>query len=379
MVASGRRAVNRRFKDSTDDEVEASHQAAEVRAPQQTITMSSAGVSWSRIRLGVYFIAITACFTVYSLIQERLMTVGFGPDKEVFEFSAFVVFLNRVVTIATSAVVLTVLDQNLAPEAPVYLFAVPSMANVIGSVSQYEALKYVSFPVQALAKCAKSVPVMVWSWLTRARVYYPKDYVSAGLVTLGCAMFVLTGDISSPTLVTVDNVDPSISHVAFTSFGLVLLSVFIVFDGLTSTVQDKLFTSYKMHSVNQLLYVSCWSALLSAVYLMVTSQLRPAIEFVTRHPDSLQLMLLQSCVSVTIQLFISFTIKEYGALTFALVMVTRQFMSILFSCWVFKHQLSPTQWFGCLLVVAGLYQRASAGRKKGATLPVSAPMVIRKE
>ena len=193
------------------------------------------------------------------------MTVGFGPDKEVFKFSAFVVFLNRVVTIITSAVVLTVLDQNLAPEAPIYLFAVPSFANVIGSVSQYEALKYVSFPVQALAKCAKSVPVMIWSWVTRARTYYRKDYVSAGLVTLGCALFVLTGDISSPTLANtaaLDTVDASVSQVAFTSFGLVLLSVFIVFDGLTSTVQDKLFTSFEMHSVNQLLYVSCWSALL---------------------------------------------------------------------------------------------------------------------
>lgn len=326
----------------------------------------------SRMRIGVYFVAITACFTIYSLIQERLMTVGFGPDKEVFKFSAFVVFLNRVVTIVTSAVVLTVLDRNLAPEAPVHLFAVPSLANVIGSVSQYEALKYVSFPVQALAKCAKSVPVMMWSWLTNARVYYRKDYISAGLVTLGCALFVLTGDISSPTLANaaaaVDTV--ATSKLAFTSVGLVLLSVFIVFDGLTSTVQDKLFTSFEMHSVNQLLYVSCWSALLSGSYLLTTGQLRPALAFVARHPDSLQLMLLQSIVSVTIQLFISFTIKEYGALTFALVMVTRQFMSILFSCWIFKHSLSAFQWLGCLLVVAGLYQRATGG-KKGPVLPTN--------
>ena len=311
------------------------------------------------------------------------MTVGFGPDKEVFKFSAFVVFLNRVVTIITSAVVLTVLDQNLAPEAPIYLFAVPSFANVIGSVSQYEALKYVSFPVQALAKCAKSVPVMIWSWVTRARTYYRKDYVSAGLVTLGCALFVLTGDISSPTLANtaaLDTVDASVSQVAFTSFGLVLLSVFIVFDGLTSTVQDKPSTSFEIHSVNQPLYVSCWSALLSGVYLVFTAQLRPALAFVARHPDSLQLMLLQSIVSVTIQLFISFTIKEYGALTFALVMVTRQFMSILFSCWVFKHHLSAAQWMGCLLVVSGLYQRAAAGKKGSkTTLPLNSPMVIRKE
>lgn len=61
---------------------------------------------------------------------------------------------------------------------------------------------------------------------------------------------------------------------------------------------------------------------------------------------------------------------QYGALTFALVMVVRQFTSILFSCWIFKHALSLGQWMGCLLVVAGLYQRAIAGNK-GSTLPVN--------
>ena len=59
---------------------------------------------------------------------------------------------------------------------------------------------------------------------------------------------------------------------------------------------------------------------------------------------------------------------QYGALTFALVMVIRQFTSILFSCWIFKHSLSMGQWVGCLLVVSGLYQRA-VGKSKG--LPVN--------
>ena len=51
-------------------------------------------------------------------------------------------------------------------------------------------------------------------------------------------------------------------------------------------------------------------------------------------------------------------------------MVIRQFTSILFSCWIFKHSLSVGQWMGCLLVVSGLYQRAIAGNK-GAALPVN--------
>jgi adenosine 3'-phospho 5'-phosphosulfate transporter B2 len=329
----------------------------------------------SNIRISVYFFGITACFTIYSLIQERLMTVGFGDGehRETFRYSAFVVFVNRIVTIITSAIVLIVLDLSLAPAAPIYLYGVPSLANVVGSVAQYEALKYVSFPVQALAKCAKSVPVMAWSWITRARRYYMRDYIAAGVVTLGCALFVLTGDISSPTLASVATGASNIanSQVKFTSFGLTLLSVFIVFDGLTCTVQDKLFSSYDMHSCNQLMYVSCWSALLTGLFLMMSGQMRPALEFVGRHPDSLQLMLLQSCVSTTVQLFISFTIKQYGALNFALVMTIRQYVSIVFSCWIFKHDLTLMQWVGTLFVVSGLVQRAVNKQGKKSPLPTN--------
>ena len=43
-------------------------------------------------------------------------------------------------------------------------------------------------------------------------------------------------------------------------YGLLLLAAFLLFDGLTSTTQDKLFAQYEMHSVSQLLWVSLWSA-----------------------------------------------------------------------------------------------------------------------
>lgn len=103
------------------------------------------------------FCAITACFVVYSLIQERLVTLGFGPQQERFRHSLFIILVNRLVAVAVAASALAAQGQRLAPAAPLALFGVPSVANVLGSASQYEALKYVSFPLQALAKCAKTV------------------------------------------------------------------------------------------------------------------------------------------------------------------------------------------------------------------------------
>ena len=45
-----------------------------------------------------------------------------------------------------------------------------------------------------------------------------------------------------------------------------------------------------------------------------------------------------------LQLFIFYTIQQYGALHFALIMTIRQFLSIVLSCIVFSHKLSATQW-----------------------------------
>lgn len=44
------------------------------------------------------------------------------------------------------------------------------------------------------------------------------------------------------------------------------------------------------------------------------------------------------------QLFIFYTIQQYGALHFALIMTIRQFLSIVLSCLVFSHELSAAQW-----------------------------------
>lgn len=121
-----------------------------------------------------YFLAITGCFCIYSLIQERLMTKGFGPEEEVFRYSVFIVLVNRLVTCAVAAASLWLLGLPLSPSAPLGLFAVPSVANVISSSAQYEALKYVSFPMQALAKCAKSVSHKPWQ---------KKAYIDSNLIT----------------------------------------------------------------------------------------------------------------------------------------------------------------------------------------------------
>ncbi len=49
--------------------------------------------------------------------------------------------------------------------APAYAYAAVSLSNVVATTCQYEALKYVTFPLQTLGKTAKMIPVMLWGSL----------------------------------------------------------------------------------------------------------------------------------------------------------------------------------------------------------------------
>ena len=137
---------------------------------------------------------------------------------------------------------------------------------------------------------------------------------------------------------------------------------YLGFDGFTSTFQDKLFKGYQMETYNQMLWVNFFSSLVSVVTLFSANQLFPAIAFVMKYPSALLGILSLSVASTTGQLFILFTIKKFGALLFATIMTTRQFLSILLSCILFFHPLTLGQWAGTVMVFGSLYYKSLGGK-----------------
>jgi solute carrier family 35 (adenosine 3'-phospho 5'-phosphosulfate transporter), member B2 len=95
-------------------------------------------------------------------------------------------------------------------------------------------------------------------------------------------------------------------------------------------------------------------------------QLMPAIAFLGRHPDCMWNIIVLSLAATIAQLFISHTIKTFGALLFATVMTTRQFLSILLSCFLFFHPLSWGQMAATVIVFGTLYYKNLSAQKKPA-------------
>jgi hypothetical protein len=114
------------------------------------------------------FLGLQFSYVIWGITQENLMTTVYSFGK--FKSSNFCVFANRLLAlIIASLVVFTRKYLNSHPksetkaakEMPFYYYAPASISNTLSSWAQYEALKYVSFPMQVLSKSCKIIPVML--------------------------------------------------------------------------------------------------------------------------------------------------------------------------------------------------------------------------
>ncbi|KAG0585417.1 hypothetical protein M758_2G009800 [Ceratodon purpureus] len=318
---------------------------------------------------------VMSTLVIYGLLQEKIMRAPYGATDhaEFFNFPLFIVLCNRLLTCVVCLLLLVVRGGQIAPVAPLYKYAGVSLSNVAATTCQYEALKYVSFPVQTLSKSAKMVPVMMWGTAIMQKRYTYYDYLVALFVTLGCTMFFLSGTTQLQVAALRHPVSGDDSL-----WGLLLIAGYLGFDGFTSTFQDKLFKGYNMEIYNQILYVTLCSCVLSMAGLFMQGHWLPALEFLSRHPDCLLDIALLSAAASTSQFFISYTIRTFGALVFATIMTTRQLVSIMLSCVFFGHPPTAPQWAGASLVFGALYFKTYLNSKKPnrQTAPNSTPLPV---
>jgi len=291
-----------------------------------------------------YGMGIIGSLLVYGLLQERIMTVPYGA--EMFTVSVFLVFCNRVIAIMFAAGMIWQKDESITCVAPFWKYLAISLSNVAASTCQYEALRYVSFPVQMLGKSFKMMPVMVWGLLISQKRYTAFDWIVALAVTGGVTEFLMTGSIDAK------------HSVGTSSYGLLLLACFLLFDGFTSTFQEKLFKDYKTSKYNQMLYVNLGSAMVSIGSLLASGMLQTAIGFCFAHPSFVMDASLLSASAVTGQWFILSQVKEFGALVFAATMNVRQVVSILVSYATYGHTINAAQILGLAMVFGALFYKS---------------------
>ncbi len=278
-------------------------------------------------------------------------------DGKTFTNSQFLVFINRVLALTISGIYLRIFPQP-HHRAPFYKYSFSSISNTLSSWCQYEALKFVSFPTQVLAKAAKVIPVMLMGKLVSNRTYPWHEYMTAGILSMGVAVFLLAADPVSSS-------HHHHNHEAETTVaGVVILLGYMAFDSFTSNWQSELFRSYKLTSVQMMFGINLFSCVLTAGSLLFRGGLLYSFVFLASHADFAVHAFMMSVCSAVGQLFIFHTIAEFGPIVFTLIMTTRQALSIILSCIVYQHLLSSQALVGVFVVFVALFLKAYFKTKK---------------
>lgn len=277
------------------------------------------------------FVGLNVSYLAWGLMQEKIITQEYVSYRMVdghaeptapahFGDSQFLVFVNRALAFAVAGAWLLLLPHLTdAPpvsqrhRAPLFKYSYASLSNIMSAWFQYEALKFVSFPTQVLAKSCKILPVMMMGRIVSRTRYEFYEYLTACLISLGMVCFLL------------GSADGAMHRTSITTMaGVLLLTLYLVSDSFTSNWQNDLFRTYQMRPVQMMCGVSGFSALFTGASLAVQGGFAESVQFAVDHPKFVVDCVVLSASSAVGQLFIFYTISKFGAVGFTIIMTVRQ-------------------------------------------------------
>ena len=324
--------------------------------------------------------ANAALLTILSLswavLQERIFTTSYGPSTNPSKFD-YSIFLN---TIQSSFAALSgymyLLTSNRSSATTPAIFPSPrilmplilvAITSSLASPFGYASLAHIDYITYILAKSCKLLPVM-FLHLTIFRKRYPLyKYLVVFLVTAGVAVFTLDNPSSKKK--------SSSSTKENSLWGLTLLAINLLLDGLTNSTQDHIFASFRPYSGPQMMVAqSLLSTLLTTLYLLLSpilaantsilsllnipnsssNELASALTFIRTHPAVGKDIFLFSVCGAVGQIFIYYTLSHFSSLLLVTVTVTRKMLTMMLSVLWFGHRLSGMQWVGVGLVFGGV-------------------------
>lgn len=307
-------------------------------------------------------LGLQCSYLTWGVLQERIMTRSYGAitsadgsvisEGETFKNSQFLVFVNRVLALLVAYIYIRSCKQPRTT-VPTYKYSYCSLSNVMSSWFQYEALKYVSFPTQVLGKACKVIPVMLMGKLVSGNKYSIFEWFTAGLLSVGVSFFLF----GTPN-------DGGSGADSTSMSGLFLMVGYMGFDSFTSNWQGQLFKEYKMSSFQMMLGVNIFSTTFTLGSLIQRGDFLTSIAFMLTYGEFMTHCVILSICSALGQLFIYYTIGQFGAVIFIIIMTTRQAIAILLSCIIYGHPVTAMGLLGILTVFLALGLRIHNNWKK---------------
>ncbi|KAF1829638.1 UAA transporter [Decorospora gaudefroyi] len=345
------------------------------------------------IQLVICVAGIYGSFMTWAWIQERLTTTTHGPSNERWTYSIFLMTVQSAFAAITGLMYLHISAKTdpktgLRKVPPIFpskdiLFPLLGIAvtSSLAAPFGYASLKHVDYVTFILAKSCKLLPVMFLHISLFQKRYPLYKYAVIGFVTLGVAVFTLHSPSTAKKAA-----KKGVSADASQALGLMLLGVNLLFDGLTNTVQDHIFGTFKGFTGPQMMCAqNIMSTALTVAYLILSpyvantslgswlglsatgnGELSDALSFVTKYPSVGWDVLMFSACGAVGQVFIFHTLAHFSSLLLVTVTVTRKMLTMVWSVWWFGHEITGMQWVGVGLVFGGIGAEAAVGRREKA-------------
>ena len=332
-------------------------------------------------------------FLTWGLLQERITTTPYQPEPNSFiparntpvEYFRYPIFVNTIQALfafLTGSLYLawTGTYSLIPSRAALTPLALVSITTTLASPFGYASLAHVDYLTFVLAKSCKLLPVMALHITLFNKRYPLSKYLIVLAVTAGVAVFTLYHPPKPGK--------PSKSSSKSSYYGLSLLGINLLFDGLTNTIQDHLFRSPQRYGPvrgpQMMVSSNLLGFLLQTSYLLLTpliplsilstfsvpisasTELSSALAFINRHPQVLN-DILGFCIAGAIgQLFIFATLERFSSLVLVTVTVTRKMLTMVLSVVWYGKTLTAMQWWGVALVFGGVAAEGWLSQKEKA-------------
>lgn len=360
----------------------------------------------------------------WALLQERLTTTPYG-DASSPELFKFPVFLNTVQSLCAALIGYLYLrwdtkGSNTSPIIPNRQILVPlflvAVTSSLASPFGYASLAHIDYITFILAKSCKLLPVM-FLHITLFQKRYPLyKYLVVLAVTSGVAVFTLhAGSAKAHSKPSKAAINPDRNS----AWGLLLLGINLLFDGLTNTTQDYIFQTYQPYKGPQMMCANnIISTILTFTYLAVSPYLvhtgigeylgmdlasggggefAAALGFMARHPAVWYDVLGFAMCGAIGQVFICmptqlpyllhpkltlkpvYTLSTFSSLLLVTITVTRKMLTMILSVIWFGHHLGGRQWMGVALVFGGIGAEGAITRREKAAKEKAKKLAVKKE
>ncbi|ETI22067.1 hypothetical protein G647_06138 [Cladophialophora carrionii CBS 160.54] len=359
-----------------------------LRPPTQARAQEPSAQQPGLLTLLVCVGGIYASFLTWGVLQERITTTPYPVTTTTtaaqaqHEYFRFPIVLNTIQSsFAFTSGSLYLLYKTGATSTSFQILPSPAallplllvtLTTTLASPFGYASLAHVDYLTFVLAKSCKLLPVMALH-VTLFRKRYPlSKYMIVLAVTAGVALFTLYHPPKKAGKAEAKGQSAS------SLYGLLLLGINLLFDGLTNTVQDHIFQSParygRMTGPQMMVVLNLLGTVLMAAYLALTPYVPPtllprflqtdaaelgqAVAFLRRHPPVLKDVLAFCACGAIGQLFIYATLERFSSLLLVTVTVTRKMLTMVLSVLWFGHRLGRGQWVGVGLVFGGIAAEA---------------------